>query len=32
VECVKMLGKLKPDILLLDLRMPEKTAWACWRK
>src|SRR3984957_445191 len=24
VECVKMLGKLKPDILLLDLRMPEK--------
>src|SRR6202047_2977506 len=24
VKCVKMLGKLKPDILLLDLRMPEK--------
>ena len=24
VECVKMLTKLKPDILLLDLRMPEK--------
>jgi two-component system, NarL family, nitrate/nitrite response regulator NarL len=24
VECVKMLNKLKPDILLLDLRMPEK--------
>jgi two-component system nitrate/nitrite response regulator NarL len=24
VECVKMLSKLKPDILLLDLRMPEK--------
>ena len=24
VECVKMLAKLKPDILLLDLRMPEK--------
>ena len=23
-ECVKMLGKFKPDILLLDLRMPEK--------
>jgi two-component system, NarL family, nitrate/nitrite response regulator NarL len=23
-ECVKMLAKLKPDILLLDLRMPEK--------
>jgi two-component system nitrate/nitrite response regulator NarL len=23
-ECVKMLSKLKPDILLLDLRMPEK--------
>jgi DNA-binding NarL/FixJ family response regulator len=23
-ECIKMLGKLKPDILLLDLRMPEK--------
>jgi DNA-binding NarL/FixJ family response regulator len=24
VECTKMLQKLKPDILLLDLRMPEK--------
>lgn len=24
VECTKMLPKLKPDILLLDLRMPEK--------
>ena len=24
VECVKMLAKYKPDILLLDLRMPEK--------
>jgi len=24
VECIKMLAKLKPDILLLDLRMPEK--------
>jgi two-component system, NarL family, nitrate/nitrite response regulator NarL len=24
VECLKMLAKLKPDILLLDLRMPEK--------
>ncbi len=24
IECVKMLAKLKPDILLLDLRMPEK--------
>jgi DNA-binding NarL/FixJ family response regulator len=24
VECLKMLPKLKPDILLLDLRMPEK--------
>jgi two-component system, NarL family, nitrate/nitrite response regulator NarL len=24
VECVKMLSKFKPDILLLDLRMPEK--------
>ena len=23
VECVKMLAKFKPDILLLDLRMPE---------
>ena len=23
-ECIKMLGKFKPDILLLDLRMPEK--------
>src|SRR6202023_4155336 len=24
VECIKMLTKLKPDILLLDLRMPDK--------
>ena len=24
VECTKMITKLKPDILLLDLRMPEK--------
>jgi DNA-binding NarL/FixJ family response regulator len=24
VECMKMLAKLRPDILLLDLRMPEK--------
>src|SRR6202007_1684552 len=24
VECAKMLQKFKPDILLLDLRMPEK--------
>src|SRR5712692_11272632 len=23
-ECIKMLAKLKPDILLLDLRMPDK--------
>jgi two-component system nitrate/nitrite response regulator NarL len=23
-ECIKMLDKFKPDILLLDLRMPEK--------
>jgi DNA-binding NarL/FixJ family response regulator len=23
-ECIKMLGKLKPDILLLDLHMPDK--------
>jgi two-component system nitrate/nitrite response regulator NarL len=27
-ECVKMLPKLKPDILLLDLRMPEKDGLA----
>src|SRR5476651_2767135 len=24
VECIKLLAKLKPDILLLDLRMPDK--------
>ena len=24
IECTRMLNKLKPDILLLDLRMPEK--------
>ena len=23
-ECIKLLAKLKPDILLLDLRMPDK--------
>src|ERR1019366_7543920 len=28
IECVKMLAKLKPDILLLDLRMPEKDGLA----
>src|SRR5260370_8153364 len=27
-ECIKMLGKLKPDILLLDLRMPDKDGLA----
>jgi len=27
-ECIKMLAKLKPDILLLDLRMPEKDGLA----
>lgn len=27
-ECVRMLAKLKPDILLLDLRMPEKDGLA----
>jgi DNA-binding NarL/FixJ family response regulator len=26
--CIKMLGELKPDILLLDLRMPDKNALA----
>ena len=28
VECTKMLPKLKPDILMLDLRMPEKDGLA----
>ena len=27
-QCIKMLGKFKPDILLLDLRMPEKDGLA----
>jgi DNA-binding NarL/FixJ family response regulator len=27
-ECIKMLGSLKPDILLLDLHMPEKSGFA----
>src|SRR6201993_3976801 len=27
-ECVRMLAKLKPDILLLDLRMPDKDGLA----
>jgi two-component system nitrate/nitrite response regulator NarL len=28
IECLKMLPKLKPDVLLLDLRMPEKDGLA----
>src|SRR5207249_10603326 len=28
VECIKLLSKLKPDILLLDLRMPDKDGLA----
>ena len=27
-DCIKMLAKLKPDILLLDLRMPDKDGLA----
>jgi two-component system, NarL family, nitrate/nitrite response regulator NarL len=27
-ECTKMLGRLKPDILLLDLNMPDKNGFA----
>ena len=27
-ECIRMLTKLKPDILLLDLRMPDKDGLA----
>src|SRR6476660_8455814 len=27
-ECIRMLAKLKPDILLLDLRMPDKNGLA----
>ncbi len=27
-ECIKMLGNLKPDILLLDLHMPDKDGFA----
>jgi len=27
LECVKLLKKLNPDVLLLDLRMPEKDGW-----
>jgi two-component system nitrate/nitrite response regulator NarL len=27
-ECIEMLGSLKPDILLLDLRMPDKSGLA----
>jgi len=27
-ECIKMLGSLKPDILLLDLHMPDKNGFA----
>jgi DNA-binding NarL/FixJ family response regulator len=27
-ECIRMLSKLKPDILLLDLRMPDKDGFA----
>ena len=28
VECISLLNKLKPDILLLDLRMPDKDGFA----
>src|SRR4029077_2458048 len=28
VECIKLLTKLKPDVLLLDLRMPDKDGLA----
>src|SRR5207253_9344500 len=28
VECIKLLTKLKPDILLLDLRLPDKDGLA----
>ena len=27
-ECIQLLSKLKPDILLLDLRMPDKDGLA----
>src|ERR1700747_3305008 len=27
LQCIRMLEKLRPDILLLDLRMPEKDGW-----
>lgn len=27
-ECIKLLARLKPDVLLLDLRMPEKDGFA----
>src|SRR6202161_3798951 len=27
-ECIKLLAKLKPDILLLDLQMPDKDGFA----
>src|SRR5205814_8205513 len=27
-ECIKMMAKLKPDILVLDLRMPDKDGLA----
>src|SRR5437867_2123032 len=32
VECIKLLTKLKPDILLLDLRMPDKDGLAVSRR
>jgi DNA-binding NarL/FixJ family response regulator len=32
VECIKMLGELKPDILLLDLRMPDKNGLAVFEE
>jgi DNA-binding NarL/FixJ family response regulator len=28
LECVRLLKKLKPDVLLLDLRMPVKDGWS----
>jgi DNA-binding NarL/FixJ family response regulator len=32
LECVKMLAKFRPDVLLLDLRMPEKDGWSVLEK
>ena len=31
-EALKLAKKLKPDVVLLDIRMPGKEGWRLWRR